>query len=302
MPRKESNIFKYIDERAIARFGGNPLLSEFPMEGNVSGHHKSNHKGSSVEFAEYREYTPGEDPKRMDWRVLARTDRYFLKEFEAETNLRSYHLLDCSASMKFGKPKSKLEYAKKLIGTLSYAYLNQGDAVGLSLLRPSVTEDIPARRSPSQLQAILHTLDDAKAKGEDQVTDQLHQLAESIKSRAQLIVYSDFLDDPKSIADFVHHMRDRKHEVILFHIMDRQEVEFLFDRPTRFIDLEGGPSLLTEPSIIRDEYLKQMRIHLEEIKKICAETQSSHFETVTDSSIDEALKDFSFDRTLSSNR
>ena len=148
----------------------------------------------------------------------------------------------------------------------------------------------------------MHTLDDAKAKGENQVTDQLHQLAESIKSRAQIIVYSDFLDDPKSIADFVHHMRDRKHEVILFHIMDRQEVEFHFDRPTRFIDLEGGPSLLTEPSIIRDEYLKQMRIHLEEIKKICAETRSSHFETVTDSSIDEALKDFSFDRNLSSNR
>ena len=297
MPRQESNIFKYIDERAIARFGGNPLLSKLPMEGSVSGHHKSNHKGSSVEFAEYREYTPGEDPKRMDWRVLARTDRYFLKEFEAETNLRSYHLLDCSASMKFGKPESKLEYAKKLIGTLSYAYLNQGDAVGLSLLLPSLTEDIPARRNPSQLQDILHTLGNARAKGKDQVLDQLHEVAESIKSRAQIIIYSDFLDDPKLIADIVHHMRDRKHEVVLFHIMDRQEVEFIFDRPTRFMDLEGGPSLLTEPSIIRDEYLKQMRIHLEEIKKICAETQSSHYETVTDSSIDKALKGFSFERT-----
>ena len=148
----------------------------------------------------------------------------------------------------------------------------------------------------------MQTLETAKTNEKDQVIDQLHQVAESIKSRAKLIVYSDFLDDPKSIADVVHHMRDRKHEVILFHIIDRQEVEFLFDRPTRFIDLEGGPSLLTEPSIIRDEYLKQMRIHLEEIKKICAETQSSHYETVTDSSIDEALKDFSFERTLSSNR
>jgi uncharacterized protein (DUF58 family) len=204
--------------------------------------------------------------------------------------------------MKFGKPESKLEYAKKLIGTLSYAYLNQGDAVGLSLLLPSVTEDIPARRNPSQLQDILHTLDYAKAKGKDRVIDQLHQVAESTKSRAQLIVYSDFLDDPKSISDVVHHMRDRKHEVVLFHVMDRQEVEFIFDRPTRFIDLEGGSSILTEPSIIRDEYLKQMRIHLEEIKKICIETQSSHYEIVTDLSIDEALKSFSFERTLSSNR
>ena len=107
MPRKESKIFKYIDERAIASFGGNPLLSEFPMEGNVSGHHKSNHKGSSVEFAEYREYTPGEDPKRMDWRVLARTDRYFLKEFEAETNLRSYHLFGLQCFHEVWKPEVK---------------------------------------------------------------------------------------------------------------------------------------------------------------------------------------------------
>ena len=293
----ESNIFKYIDQKAVAKFGGNPMLSQFPMEGNVSGHHKSNHKGSSVEFAEYREYTPGEDPKRMDWRVLARTDKYFLKEFEAETNLRSHHLLDCSASMKFGKPESKLEFAKKLIGTLSYAYLNQGDAVGLSLLLPKYTEDIPARRNPSQLQDILHTLDHAEASGKDQVIEQLHEVAESIKSRALVIIYSDFLDDPKSISDVVHHMRDRKHEVVLFHIMDRQEVEFVFDRPTRFIDLEGGSSLLTEPSIIRDEYLNQMRVHLDEIKKICSETQSSHYETLTDLPVEEALKKFSFERT-----
>ena len=293
----ESNIFKYIDQKAVAKFGGNPMLSQFPMEGNVSGHHKSNHKGSSVEFAEYREYTPGEDPKRMDWRVLARTDKYFLKEFEAETNLRSHHLLDCSASMKFGKPESKLEFAKKLIGTLSYAYLNQGDAVGLSLLLPEHTEDIPARRNPSQLQDIFHTLDHAEASGKDQVIDQLHEVAESIKSRALVIIYSDFLDDPKSISDVVHHMRDRKHEVVLFHIMDRQEVEFVFDRPTRFIDLEGGSSLLTEPSIIRDEYLNQMRVHLDEIKKICSETQSSHYETLTDLPVEEALKKFSFERT-----
>ena len=293
----ESNIFKYIDQKAVAKFGGNPMLSQFPMEGNVSGHHKSNHKGSSVEFAEYREYTPGEDPKRMDWRVLARTDKYFLKEFEAETNLRSHHLLDCSASMKFGKPESKLEFAKKLIGTLSYAYLNQGDAVGLSLLLPEHTEDIPARRNPSQLQDILHTLDHAEASGKDQVIDQLHDVAETIKSRALVIIYSDFLDDPKSISDVVHHMRDRKHEVVLFHIMDRQEVEFVFDRPTRFIDLEGGSSLLTEPSIIRDEYLNQMRVHLDEIKKICSETQSSHYKTLTDLPVEEALKKFSFERT-----
>ena len=297
MPLQESNFFEYIDQKAIARLGGIPMLGHFPMEGSVSGHHRSNHKGSSVEFAEYREYTPGEDPKRIDWRVLARTDKYFLKEFEAETNLRSYHLLDCSASMKFGKPSSKFAFAKRLIGTLSYLYLQQGDAVGLSVLHPEKGEEIPARRSPAQLQDILYNLSQAQANGKSPVIDHLHQIAESIKSRAQLLIYSDFLEDPKSVANVIHHMRERKHEVVLFHIMDRQEVEFVFDRPTRFIDLEGGPSILTETNTIRDDYLKQMGKHLEEIRKICTESQCSHYFTVTDSKVDDALREFSFERT-----
>ena len=225
----------------------------------------------------------------MDWRVLARTDRYFLKEFEAETNLRSFHLLDCSASMKFGKPESKLEFAKKLIGTLSYAYLNQGDAVGLSLLLPNKPKISQHGETHPSCKIFYIPLGNARAKGKDQVIDQLHEVAESIKSRAQLIIYSDFLDDPKSIADIVHHLRDRKHEVVLFHIMDRQEVDFIFDRPTRFIDLEGGSSLLTEPSIISDEYLKQMRIHLKKLKKYVPK-RKAHIMKPSLIPIDEALK------------
>ena len=133
MPRKAKKLYDYIDRSALARLAGEPLLSSMPMEGNVSGHHRSNHKGSSVEFAEYREYTPGEDPRRMDWRVLGRTDRYFLKEFEAETNLRCHCVLDSSGSMGFGEPENKLEFGKKLISTLTYLYLRQGDAVGLEV-------------------------------------------------------------------------------------------------------------------------------------------------------------------------
>ena len=133
MPRKAKKLYDYIDRSAIARLAGEPLLSSMPMEGSVSGHHRSNHKGSSVEFAEYREYTPGEDPRRMDWRVLGRTDRYFLKEFEAETNLRCHCILDASGSMGFGEPENKLEFGKRLIATLTYLYLRQGDAVGLEV-------------------------------------------------------------------------------------------------------------------------------------------------------------------------
>jgi uncharacterized protein (DUF58 family) len=273
------------------------MLGNFPMEGNVSGIHKSTHKGSSVEFAEYREYTPGEDPRRIDWRVLARTDKYFLKEFEAETNLRAHHILDCSGSMTFGQPVNKFEFGKRIISTLSYLYLHQGDAVGLNLIKAKGMVDLPSRRNPSQLQNILQTLGKSNASGEDFLVTQLHQAADSIKSRALVMMFSDFLVDPKSLANAIHHMRYRKHEVVLFHLLDQQEIDFQFDRPTRFIDLEGGISVLTEPTVIRNEYISQMENHVTAIRKICTETQSSHHLTITDLGITNALKAFSSDRS-----
>ena len=297
MPRKAKKLYDYIDRSAIARLAGEPLLSSMPMEGNVSGHHRSNHKGSSVEFAEYREYTPGEDPRRMDWRVLARTDRYFLKEFEAETNLRAYPILDCSGSMSFGSPMNKIEFSKRLIATLTYLYLRQGDAVGLTLIKSSGTTDLPSRRNPSQLQDIIQTLGATKAEGKDLLINQLHRSADSIKSRGLVIIFSDFLEEPDALANAIHHMRDRKHEVVFFHLMDRKEIDFLFDRPTRFIDLEGGASILTEPSVIRNEYLSQMEKHISEIQKICTETQTSYHRALTDQSVANVLKDFSSLRT-----
>ena len=297
MPLQESKSFDYVDKQAVARFGGEAMLGNFPMEGNVSGHHKSNHKGSSVEFSEYREYTPGEDPRRMDWRVLARTDRYFLKEFEAETNLRAYPILDCSGSMSFGNPMNKIEFSKRLIATLTYLYLRQGDAVGLTLIKSSGTTDLPSRRNPSQLQDIIQTLGATKAEGKDLLINQLHRSADSIKSRGLVIIFSDFLEEPDALANAIHHMRDRKHEVVFFHLMDRKEIDFLFDRPTRFIDLEGGASILTEPSVIRNEYLSQMEKHISEIQKICTETQTSYHRALTDQSVANVLKDFSSLRT-----
>ena len=297
MPRKESNFLDYVDKEAVACLGGDPMLGFFPMEGNVSGHHRSNHKGSSVEFAEYREYTPGDDPRRIDWRVLARTDRYFLKEFEAETNLRAHHILDCSGSMSFGKPKTKFEFAKSIIGTLSYLYLNQGDAVGLTTIQGKETLTLPARRNPSQLQDILETLGNSKSKGKDQLVSDLHDTADSLKSRGLVVILSDFLEDPKTLKDALHHLRDRKHEVVLFHLLDRQEVDFIFDRPTRFIDLEGGASMLTEPSTIREEYLSQLHAHVSSLKHISIETQSFYHQVMTDQKIEISLKAYSISRT-----
>ncbi len=297
MPRKAKKLYDYIDRSALARLAGEPLLSSMPMEGNVSGHHRSNHKGSSVEFAEYREYTPGEDPRRMDWRVLGRTDRYFLKEFEAETNLRCHCVLDSSGSMGFGEPENKLEFGKKLIGTLTYLYLRQGDAVGLEVPTGKSGVHLPARRNPSQLQAVLEILGKTKARGSNPFASKLHHLAEGTSMRALVLLVSDFLEEPDDLAHAIHHLRDRKHELVLFHVMDRQEIDFPFDRPTRFLDLEGGSPTLTEPSVIRRQYLEQLETHSSALRKVCAETQSSYHQLVTDEGVAKALSGFSSERT-----
>jgi len=265
MARRKKSYSHYVDQDSLSRISGEPLLTPFSMEGSISGHHRSPHKGSSVEFAEYREYTEGEDPKRMDWRVFARTDRYYLKEYEAETNLRAHFALDCSGSMNFGDSISKFEFSKKLLSTLAYLYVGQGDAVGLHTIRDRKTQVLPAQRNPSQIQEILEIIGPLKPKGETRLAASLHEIAETVRMRATIFVVSDMLDDPEEIMDAVLHLRDRKHEVVLFHVFDPQEVNFTFDRPTRFVDMEGGGSLITEPTVIREEYLAHLNAHVDQL-------------------------------------
>ena len=289
MPKRQNSYFSYLDQDALSQISGEQLLSPFPMEGTVSGYHRSPHKGSSVEFAEYREYTPGEDPKRMDWRVFARSDRYYLKEFEAETNLRCHLAIDCSASMNFGTPLNKLEYAKKLGATLAYIYLCQGDAVGLHTLKKKKPITLPTKRSPAQVQEILEVLGPLKAKGETTLSQSLHEIAESSRMRGLVVIISDFFEDVPLITDAITHLRDRKHDVILFHLLDKQELEFSFDRPTRFIDLEGQGSIITEPTLIREEYLSSLEEHIKLIQEHCLGCEASYFQVQTSQSIRETL-------------
>ena len=299
MSRRRKSYLKYLDKDAISRITSEPLLTPFPMEGSVSGHHRSPHKGSSVEFAEYREYVAGEDPRRMDWRVYARSDRYYLKEFEAETNLRCYLALDCSGSMGFGATESKLEYAKKLAATFAYLIIGQGDAAGLLAIRDKKSFELPAKRNPAQIQEILETIGPLKPKGSPSLVDGLHNLAERVRPRGMTVVISDFLDEPKDLIDAIHHLRDRRHDVVLFHIIDPQEEDFPFERPTRFVDLEGAGSLITEPAVIREQYLENMRIHLESLSQGCLESEADHRIIRTDVPVAEVLDKFLGERSAS---
>ena len=220
----EVDLAKYLDAGALARLMAQPLMARFPMEGNVSGHHKSPHRGSSVEFAEYRNYVPGDDIRRLDWRVFARTDRFYLKEFEAETNLRCYLVLDCSGSMGFiGQHQRKLDFARRLVASLAYLVIHQGDAAGLMCVNEHTAFDVPPRRNPAHMRTILETLDKAEVEphGTTGLIAALHELAEKVRRRALIIIFSDFFCDTDELLSCFQHLRFQKHDLAVFHLLDR---------------------------------------------------------------------------------
>jgi uncharacterized protein (DUF58 family) len=288
---------KYLDVRAVTRLMAQPLMSRFPMEGTVTGHHKSPHRGSSVEFAEYRNYVPGDDLRRLDWRVFGRTDRFFMKEFEAETNLRCYLVLDCSGSMGFGAPgASKLDYAKRLAATLAYLTVNQGDAVGLFAIAQDTILEVPPRRHPAHLRNILDALDAAPPKGETGLIAALHRMVEKIRRRALVVIFSDFFCDLDPLLSCFQHFRFEKHDLTIFQLLDRRELEFRFERPVRFVDLESAFSLVTEPGLIRDEYLNQLNGFLTRLRAGCLEFKAEYHQVVTDQDYEKVLADFLVER------
>lgn len=251
----ETSQRDFLDPAVLTRLGNLPLFARRPMLGNVSGHHRSPHRGSSIEFAEYRKYVTGDDPRRLDWRAYGRTDRFYVKEYEADTNLRLCAVLDTSGSMRYaGQGESKLDYAKKLLATLMYLASQQGDAVGLTCAAAGVERQIPARRSAAHLRAVFEAMSGIEASGETGLVEALHAVAEQTPQRALVVIVSDLFVPPEELAGCFQHLRYRHHDVVVFHLLEDAELDFHFDRPTRFIDLEGGGHLLVEPSAIRREY------------------------------------------------
>ena len=241
--------------------------ARLPMSGNMSGQHKSPHKGSSVEFAEYRKYVPGDDIRLLDWRVYARTDRFYLKEFEADTNLRAWLVVDCSASMSYASHgPGKLDYARRMAATLAYMLVQQGDAVGLTCFAEKTFLDIPARRNPAHLGNLFEGLGKLKPKGETALEPALHALAERIPQRSLVLIFSDFFTPVAPLLASLRHLRFRKHDLAVFHLLDRAELEFDFKHPTRFVDLENQSALLAEPEIVRARYFEELNRYLEALK------------------------------------
>jgi len=285
--------YDFLDPKVLARLAAIPLHARLPMLGNVSGRHQSPHRGSSVEFAEYRKYVAGDDPRRLDWRAYARSDRYYVKEFEADTNLRTYLVVDTSASMGFASGgTSKLDYARKVAATLAHLTILGGDAVGLTCCSDAITKDIPPMRKASHLQAINEALGEATAHGGTGLVPSLHTVAEKIRQRALVIILSDLFLEPDSFNDALRHLRFNKHDVAVFHLFDRQEIEFRFDRPLRFVDLEDGTAIPLEPRLIADRYHESLREYLGVLRQHCHAVKADYQVVTTDSDYADLLGDF----------
>jgi uncharacterized protein (DUF58 family) len=263
----------FLDAQVLSRLAGVPLFARRPMQGSVSGRHASPHRGSSVEFAEYRKYVPGDDLRRLDWRAYGRSDRFYVKEFEADTNLRCCFIVDTSGSMGFGSQgMTKVEYARRIAGTLGYLACQQGDAVGVACVARGIVRSLPPKRNAAHLRLVLDMLEEMKPQGETQLAAALHELAETIRQRALVVILSDLFIDPSILNGCFQHLRFRHHDVAVFHLLDPLEVDFNFRRPIRFLDMEGGPAIFAEPNDIADRYQKALHKYLDDLRAVVLES------------------------------
>ena len=288
----------YLDQKVLERLSTLQLHARLPMIGSVSGKHRSPIRGSSLEFAEYRKYVPGDDPRRLDWRAYARNDRYYIKEFEADTNLRMCLIVDTSGSMDFGRNgMSKLDYARRIAGTLAYIAAQQGDAVGLYCAGTEFHKEIPPKRGATHLSAVLDELGAMEASGETGLANLLHETAERIPQRALIVILSDLFIEPEVVRNCLEHLRFRKHDVAVFHLLEQSELELEFDRPMRFVDLEGGEPVLADPTIIGVQYQRALEMYLESLNTVIHDTEVDYHRVRIDEDYDDVLARFLLGRT-----
>jgi uncharacterized protein (DUF58 family) len=284
---------RFIDPKVLGRLSGLGLHARMPMIGNVSGHHRSPIRGSSLEFAEYRKYVPGDDTRRLDWRAWGRSNRYYMKEFEADTNLRLCLIVDTSGSLNFtAQGISKLEQIRSLAGTLAFLASRQGDAVGLYGAGARFHTAISPRRNAAHLRVVLDHLAALKAGGETGLAECLHEAAENIPQRALVVVLSDLFLEPATLKDCFQHLRFRKHDVAVFHLLDRSEIDFSFDRPTRFVDLEGGAPIMTDPVLIGRQYRKAIEDYLNALGTVMREAAVDYHRVNLSDPVEQVLARF----------
>ena len=279
----------------LARLQTMPLRARSIVEGYISGVHRSPFHGFSVEFAEHREYAPGDDLRYLDWKVFGRTDKYYLKQFEEETNLICHLLLDVSESMSYRSESatiSKLDYARRTAAALAYLVLHQQDSVGFVSFDREIRASIRAGGNPSHLKEILRAMDEAVAQQKTSTGPIFHDLAERWKRRGLVIILSDLFDDVDAMLAGLKHFRHRRHDVVVMHVLDPAEIEFPFEGLSLFRGMEQLPNVLADPRAMRKAYLTEFDAYLRKLKSGCRAQNIEYVLLRTDRSLEVALSSF----------
>jgi uncharacterized protein (DUF58 family) len=285
----------YLQPETLAKLHGLELRAKHIVEGYVSGVHRSPFHGFSIEFAEHREYVPGDDLRYVDWKVFGKTDKFYLKQYEEETNLVCYLLVDCSESMRFKSDDaamSKLEYAQTVAASLAHLILQQQDSVGLATFDNEIRSLVRASSNPSHLKQLLYVMEHTTAERKTRTGPIFHDLAERLKKRGLVVILSDLFDDVPTMLAGLKHFRHRRHEVILFHVLDPAELDFPYRDTTLFKGLEQFPDLLTDPRSLRKAYLQEFGRFTQAVRKGCRNQNIDYVEMRTDASLEVALSSY----------
>lgn len=278
----------------VSRLASMEMRARLVVEGFITGLHKSPYHGFSVEFAEHRQYMPGDEIRRIDWKIYGKTDRFYIKQFEEETNLKAYICIDASKSMDFKSEGSvtKLEYASYLAAALAYLLMHQQDAAGLVVYDETVRKYLPPHSTRSYLQTILIELQNVKAAQKTGTAKALNAVAEQIRRRGLVIVFSDLFDNQEEVMQALKHFRYNNNEVLLFHVLDPRERNFAFGRDAIFRDLETGEELMTQPFQIQRAYQSAMNAFIERYKRECREQRIDYVLLDTATPFDKALYEY----------
>lgn len=281
---------KYFDPLVLARISNLTLRARHVVEGLMAGLHRSPLRGLSVEFSEHRAYAPGDELRRIDWKLFGRQDRYFVKEYEAETNLRAFIFVDASGSMGYaGSGLSKLEYAGYIAASLAYLMLLQRDAVGLVLMGKDGLRIVPPRSQPHHLHALIAELETARPGGRTNLREALAEVAAGQRRRGLFVLISDFLDEPEDLALGLKHVHHRRNDLMVFHLADRDELDLPFTKVTLFRDLETPIEVTTDPREVRREYRAAVDEHVGRVRDLCRRSAADYELFLTDQPLDRAL-------------
>jgi len=281
-----------LDPELLARLARTAIRHRGPVDGTLTGIHRSPHHGSSVEFTEHKEYSPGDEIRHIDWKVYGRSDRWYVKRFEDETNLRAFFVLDCSGSMAYRGEQaiaSKFVYASMIVAHLGYLLLRQADAVGLVSVADEVRTWLPPRARSAHVLDLVRTLEELRPEGRTALHEGLARVAESGHKRGVVYLLSDLFTDVEPVFRLLHQLRGRRHAVTLFHVLDRDELKFPFDRVATFRAMESDTRLLAEPRAIRGTYLRALEAFLERVRRECTDAGIAWFPVDTSKSLEETL-------------